>query len=393
MNVRFDTFFSYGFRPFFLMGGLYAVIAVVPWAVKFMPIGDQGLMGLPTPTIEWHAHEMLFGYASAIIAGFFLTAVPSWTKRKPVSGKPLMALALLWALGRLVNWLPDQVPGVVAAIIDSAFVPLLVALVIRALIAGWSKRNLIFLPIFAGLFAANVMVHLDRLGIADGIASQGHRLALDLIVALIIVLGGRVIPAFTTNFLRNHGETVLPHQSDMMTRLAVLSAAAMVIANQVSPDSLLSGTIIALAAIINTIRFAGWRGHRILRFPILWILFLGYGFMILGLAADAMAILGNWLPRTAADHLLTIGGVGCMTLGVMTRAALGHTGRTPHASPAMVVAFIALGIAALLRTFGPVFWPEHYAVTMATVGVMWIAAFSIFSITFWPILTRPRTGQ
>ena len=390
MNMRLDAFLSYGFRPFFLMGGLYAVIAVVPWAARFVSPDSQALTLLPT---EWHAHEMLFGYTSAIIAGFFLTAVPSWTNRKPVSGKPLMALAVLWALGRLVNWLPDHVPGLAIAIVDCAFIPLLVALVIRALIAGWSKRNLIFLPIFAGLFAANVMVHLDRLDIASGIASQGHRLALDLIVALIIILGGRVIPSFTTNFLRNHGETVLPLQSDLMTRLAVLSAVTMVIVNQASPDSVPGGIVVALVAIINAIRLAGWRGHRILNVPILWILFVGYGFVVLGLAANAMAVLGDWLPRAAADHLLTIGGIGCMTIGIMTRAALGHTGRKPHASPVMVGAFIALGIAAVLRTIGPIIWPDHYTVTMAAVGILWIGVFSIFSVSFWPVLTRPRVGQ
>nr|MBC8239107.1 NnrS family protein [Alphaproteobacteria bacterium] len=198
---------------------------------------------------------------------------------------------------------------------------------------------------------------------------------------------------FTTNYLRNHGETILPHQSVLMTRLAVLSAAAMVVVNQVFPDTLLSGLIVTLVAIINAVRFAGWRGQRILRVPILWVLFLGYGFVILGLAADAMAILGDWLPRTAADHLLTIGGIGCMTLGVMTRATLGHTGRETHASPVMATAFIILAVAALLRAFGPTLWPEYYAVTMAVAGIMWVSVFSAFTVTFWPILTRPRIGQ
>jgi len=393
MNVRLNAFLSYGFRPFFLMGGLYAVIAVVPWVARFLLPEGQNLAGMLNPTVEWHAHEMLFGYTSAIIAGFFLTAVPSWTNHKPVSGMPLAALTILWVMGRVVNWLTDQVPQIAAAIIDCAFIPLLVALVIRALTTGWSKRNLIFLPVFAGLFVANLLVHLDRMSITDGTASQGHRLALDLVISLIIILGGRVIPAFTTNYLRNHGETVLPHQSDKMTQLAVLSAAAMVIVNQAAPDTVLSGAVVALAAIINAIRLASWRGHRILGTPILWILFLGYGFIVLGLASDAIAIFTNLLPRNAADHLLTIGGVGCMTMGIMTRAGLGHTGRSPHASPIMITAFVALGAAALLRTLGPVVWLEHYPVVIAATGILWIGAFTAFSIVFWPILTRPRIGQ
>lgn len=392
MNERLNAFFSYGFRPFFLMGGLYAVIVIVPWIARFVLPEGQSLAGLPAPTAAWHAHEMLFGYASAIIAGFFLTAVPSWTNRKPVSGKPLAVLAILWIMGRMVNWFPDQIPQVIAALIDCAFIPLLVALVIRALTAGWSKRNLIFLPVLAGLFVANLMAHLDWMGITDGTVTQGHQLALDLIISLIIILGGRVVPAFTTNYLRNHGETILPNQSDKMTQLAVLSAAAMVIANQVIPETALSGGIIALVAIINAIRLADWRGHRILGAPIVWILFLGYGFIVLGLAANAVNIFTEILPRNAADHLLTIGGIGCMTIGIMTRASLGHTGRTPHASPLMIASFVSLGVAALLRTLGPTVWPEYYPLIMAISGVLWISPFAVFSIIFWPILTRPRAS-
>lgn len=304
-----------------------------------------------------------------------------------------MLLVTVWVLGRIANWLPDSVSPMLITVLDNAFIPLLVALVIRALTAGWSKRNLIFLPILAGLFAANLMVHLDRLDLATGIAAQGHRLALDLVVALVIILGGRVVPAFTTNFLRNSGEEKLPIQSDRMTQVAVLSALAMVIANQAAPGSAVSGGIMAVAAIVNVIRFSGWRGHRVLGAPILWILFMGFGFIILGLAAGAIAALTDWIPQTSADHLLTIGGIGCMTLGIMTRAGLGHTGRTPHASPAMIAVYLALGMAAILRALGPVIWPENYATAMAIVGVLWMASFATYFVLFWPILTRPRLGQ
>jgi len=396
MNTRINAFFSYGFRPFFLLGAIYAVIVVLPWVVHFMDAGGQGIgfgIGTGIPATEWHAHEMLFGYTSAIIAGFFLTAVPSWTKRKPVAGVSLFGLTIVWVLGRLVNWFPDQLPFGVAAVIDGAFIPFLVALVIRALTAGWSKRNLIFLPVFAGLFAANVMVHLEWMGVTSETAAQGHRLALDLVIALIILLGGRVIPAFTTSFLHNRGDVVLPRQSAWMTRLAVLSVVAMVITNQALPDTFASGVVVAFAAMVNGLRLAGWRGHRVLGTPILWVLFLGYGFVVIGLVADAVAILWDWLPRSTADHLLTIGGIGCMTLGIMTRAGLGHTGRQPHATPVMSTAFVALAVAAALRTLGPVLWPEFYVEAMAVVGGLWIAVFAVFSVAFWPILTRPRLGK
>lgn len=390
MSTRIEAFFSYGFRPFFLVGSMYAVIAILPWVGRFMSPGGRGIPGLPIPTTAWHAHEMLFGFAAAIIAGFFLTAVPSWTNRQPVSGLPLGALVLVWVLGRVVNWMPEHTQPFTTAIIDIAFIPFLVALVIRALIAGWSKRNLIFLPIFAGLFAANVMIHLDRLGIVDGLAAQGHRLALDLIIALIIILGGRVIPSFTTNYLRNHGETSLPAQSDRMTQLAVLSAAVMVIVNQVAPDTTVSGVVYILMALINAGRFIGWRGHRIIRVPILWILFAGYGFVIAGLVASAGAILGDALPRAAADHLLTIGGIGCMTLGIMTRASLGHTGRTPKASLSMIIAFLSVSAASLVRALGPAIAPDQYSVFMVMAGILWVVAFTIFTLKFFTILTTPR---
>ncbi len=393
MKTRIDAFFSYGFRPFFLTGSFYAVIVVIPWIMRFVTPDELGLAWLPTPTTAWHAHEMLFGFACAVIAGFFLTAVPNWTGRKPVSGPALAALFIVWILGRVVNWLPGDFSPFLFAAVDLAFIPFLVALVLRALIAGWSKRNLIFLPIFAGLFIANLMIHFERLALTADTADQGHRLALDLVIGLIIILGGRIVPSFTTNYLRNHGGGDLPKQSDRLTQLAVLSAAAIVIVNQAAPDSDLSGAVYALAALINLIRFLGWQGHRILNVPILWILFAGYGFVIAGLALSAVSVFVDALPRIAADHLMTIGGIGSMTLGIMTRASLGHTGRTPTASPAMLAAFLAVGAASLVRALGPVIAPDYYVVNMIVTGALWTGAYALFVLTFFTILTTPRPAK
>ncbi len=393
MSARLEAFLSYGFRPFFLMAGLYAVIAMVPWIAQFTGISVVG-PHTNAALVDWHAHEMLFGYTAAAIAGFFLTAVPSWTDTKPVSGGALALLASLWLAGRIVNWGAAILPPMSVAIIDAAFFPLLMALVMRALITGWSKRNFIFLPLFAGFFAANVLFHLHRLGFDANLdvnfTTMSHRLALDLAIMLIIILGGRVTPAFTTNTLRNRGESILPHQSDNLTRAALISIIGFVISDLIAPTSILTGAFAATAAAVTFVRLAGWRAHRVLDTPILWVLFMGYGFVALGLAASALSILSDTIPRSAADHLLTIGGIGAMTLGIMTRAALGHTGRTPHASRPMITAFVLIGLATLIRTAAPLISSEHYTIAISLAGGMWLIAFVIFSLSFWPVLTRPR---
>ncbi len=393
MTEFFRVFFSYGFRPFFLFAGAYAVIAVGGWIYVLHGIYEGGGAGpFPHGAIAphlWHAHEMIFGYAGAAIAGFFLTAVPSWTGREPVRGPLLGGLALAWLAGRAAMWSAAALPAGTVAVFDLLFAPFLGVLVIRALAGGWSRRNAIFLPVFAGLIVANVLFHLDAMGIAPGQASRGLLLGLDCVLFLIVVIGGRVVPAFTTNALRRRGETALPVSRPPVEIAALASVAALLVADLVQPDGLVTGAIAALAALVHAVRLAGWRGHRTLADPIVWVLHLGYAWLVAGLALKALAILGGGLPVTAAGHALTIGAVGTMTLAVMTRAALGHTGRTLRAPAPIVLAYLLVSASALARVAGPAFWPETHEWIGAS-AILWLVAFALFTAVFAPILTRAR---
>lgn len=387
------VFFSYGFRPFFLFAGAYAVIAVGGWTFVLHGIYEGGGPGRfphgAIPPHLWHAHEMIFGYAGAVIAGFFLTAVPNWTEREPVRGPVLGGLAVAWLLGRAAMWSAAVLPPTAVALLDLLFAPFLGVLVIRALAGGWSKRNVIFLPVFAGLFAANVLFHLEATGAFAGQASRGLLLALDSILFLIAVIGGRVVPAFTTNALRRRGETALPVSRPPVEIAALLSIVALVLADLVAPDGLAVGAIAAVAALIHAVRLAGWRGEKTLADPLVWVLHLGYAWLVTGLGLKAWAILGGALPVTTAAHALTIGAVGTMTLAVMTRAALGHTGRSLKAPAPIVLAYGLVSASALARIVGPALWPEIHEWIGAS-AILWLVAFALFTAVFAPILTRAR---
>ena len=384
---------SYGFRVFFLFAGLYAVLALAAWlawiglhALNFEVVG----MSIALPPHLWHAHEMIFGYTLAVIAGFFLTAVPSWTGRQPIQGGPLALLAAAWLAARLASWSSAVLPALLVAALDLVFIALLGLMIGRALIVGGSRRNLVFLPVLAVLFIANLLVHLEILGLLDGGLATGHLLALDTILLLITVIGGRVVPAFTTNVLRNTGVEPLPRSHRALDVASIASVALMLLADLILPESWVVGAVAGLAALANALRLAGWCGARTLDRPILWILHLGYAWLVVGLALKAAALLGGWLSEVTALHALTVGAIDSMTLGVMSRAALGHTGRELVAPPAIAAGYVLISLAAVIRVAGPALLPAHYNGAMVLSGVAWIAAFAAFSAVYWPILTRPR---
>ncbi len=384
---------SYGFRVFFLFAGLYGVLAVAAWlawiglhALNFEVVG----MSIALPPHLWHAHEMIFGYTLAVIAGFFLTAVPSWTGREPILGGPLALLAGAWLAARLASWSSAVLPALLVGALDLLFIALLGLMIGRALIGGGSRRNLVFLPVLAVLLIANLLVHLEILGLLDGGMARGHLLALDTILLLITAIGGRIVPAFTTNVLRNAGVEPLPRSHKPLEIAVIAAMVFLLLADLIVPGSLFVGALAGLAALAHALRLAGWRGSETLDRPILWILHLGYAWLIVGLALKAAALLGGWLSEVTALHALTVGAIGSMTIGVMSRAALGHTGRELVAPPAIVAAYVLISLAAVIRVAGPALLPAHYNGAMVLSGIAWMAAFAVFSVVFWPILTRPR---
>ncbi len=392
MTSRLTAFLSYGFRPFFLFAGLYAVLGLAAWLAWIGLNAQVPSMGTDFPPFQWHAHEMLFGYTTAAFAGFLLTAAPGWTRREPVSGGPLALLAAAWVSGRAAVWLSAYLAPALVAVIDLSFLVLLFGLVFRTLTGG-SARHLVFLGVLVLLFAANAMVHLERLGFTGDTALAGHLLAIDTYVVLITVIGGRVIPAFTRNALRRDGDDDPLPPRPWLDRLSILSVVAVLAAGQFSAGGALPGWLAVAAALINGVRLVGWRGWRLLDQPIMWILHVGYGWLVAGLALKGIALVGGGIDETAALHALTIGAIGSMTLGIMTRAGLGHTGRALRVAPAITFAYLALSAAAVIRVGGPLWLPEYYNAALLAAGLSWCVAFAVFSWVYWPILTRPRLGQ
>lgn len=387
-----EAFLSYGFRPFFLLSCLFAAISMFAWMAWIGLHAAGGAVRTMTIAMaphQWHAHEMLFGYALGVIAGFFLTAVPSWTGSKPVSGRVLAALVLVWLAGRLAFWFSAHIPPMAVAVVDLAFVPMLLVLVLRALLNNWSKRNFVFLPILAAIFIANLLTHLEFTELWPGLMNMGNRLGLDAVIVLIVVLGGRVVPAFTTNALRKAGEEAFPVSRRPVEIASVGLVALLALVEIVQPLGPVAGGIALLAALANGVRFCGWRGHKTLGSPILWIIHLAYIWLVAGLAFKGAAHF-QMLSEATALHVLTVGAIGSMTLGIMTRAGLGHTGRALRVSAPVVGAYLLVSLSAAVRVAVPPLMPQFYNEGMLVAGVAWMVAFAIVSIVYWPILTQPR---
>jgi uncharacterized protein involved in response to NO len=373
---------SYGFRPFFLLAGLYAVIAMLLWIGALSGLWTVG--GSEGP-IAWHAHEMLFGYASAALGGFVLTAVPNWTGRLPVSGRPLATLCALWLLGRVAGLGPSMFGSVGAAFLDSLFLPALAFAVAREVIAGHNWQNLRVAVAISILAALNIALHVTELG--GGQTAPIIRATVTIYVLLICNVGGRVIPSFTRNYLARRGAARLPAPVDWFDHLSLLLALAAGLLWTVFPDTPMTAVACGVAALAQAVRLVRWRGYSSWREPLLLALHLGYAFIPLGFAMIALASLGILSPVSAL-HVLTVGGIGSMTLAIMTRATRGHTGRPLAASPLTTAAYACLFAAALARPVAELL-PDVYYPVLAASALAWILAFALFVGEHAPMLMLP----
>jgi len=380
--------FNYGFRPFFLLAGLFGVVSVPLWVGLYS--GHVGLSLVAAPYL-WHGHEMLFGYATAVIVGFFLTVVPNWTKVKARKGNILIALSALWLLGRVAFWAQGYMPYSLVIAADMLFLIGFTALVLRPLIDPQHRRQFVFVPILGALIAANAMTHLGIIGF-DGLGldwgAHGLTLGLDAIIVLIVVMGGRVTPSFTSSFLGHGDPNIKVRQSAPLDRLALNATWGMLAINQLAPDHPIAGGVTLFVAVLHAARLSGWQGWRTLSNPILWVLHLGYVWLITGLVLRGLSAF-DLLAASDAVHALTIGAVGTFTMGVMTRASLGHTGRVIKAAPMIVAAYVLISFAALSRLATAV-WPELSTQLVMVSGVAWTLAFAAFFAVYAPILMRPR---
>jgi len=376
---------SYGFRPFFLLGALYSGLSILLWLPQLY--GELALATLFAPT-DWHVHELYFGFLPAIITGFLFTAVPNWTGRMPLQGNGLLALVLLWLAGRIAVTFSSQIGWQAALIVDAAFLIAVAAVIAREIIAGANWRNLkVLLPLLV-LSAANILFHLEAHYI--GVSGISRRLAALAAITLIMLIGGRVIPSFTRNWLVRENPGRLPAAFSRFDIISIAAGIAALCLWTIGPEEQLTAAFMAAAAVLQLLRLARWAGDRTLRDPLVWILHAGYMFIPIGFALIAAAIVWHGLVSPLAGvHALGVGAVGCMTLAVMARASLGHTGQALRARPVVVALFVAVLLAALARIFAAM--TDNYADSALHIAAFaWMAAFCGFAVVFAPALSRRR---
>lgn len=390
-RLAIPTLFTAGFRFYFLIAGIYAVIAIAAWLFWLQLHFAGGTFSDPPfsmPPHHWHAHEMIYGYAAAVLAGFFLTALPNWTGEAPARAAYIAATGSVWLAGRLAIWLSGGLPPLLVAAIDLAFVPFLGLKVASNIIAKMQTRNFIFLALLALLFIGNLRMHLEWAGLPGGDAAAGMRFGLLVLTAMIGVIGGRIVPGFTRNALaRRRPDGPMPAISPLADKLAIASGLLTAIAAGFSAPDAAIGSAALATALINGFRLARWRSQDTLAEPILWSLHLGFLMLVAGYAALAAALLTGAFSQIAALHILGIGAIGGMTLAVMSRAALGHTGRPLIVAKPIAIAYLAIATAAMIRSFGLAIFPDQYFAVMLLSGGFWILGFTIFAAIYLPILT------
>ena len=372
------AFLSGGFRPFFLFAAAWSAVAVPLWLAAYAHgFAPRGAL----PAQLWHAHEMIFGFGLAVVTGFLLTAIPNWTGRLPVRGGALAMLAALWLGGRIALLTAD---AATAALVDLAFPAAVIAVVARELIAGRNFRNLPMLAALGLLFTGSLLVHLHANDIAYT-AALGNRLGIATLLALIALVGGRIVPSFTRNWLAKARPDVAapasPSRFDIVCLLVTLAGLAHWVA---LPDHPFAFVMEIAGGVASGLRLARWRGLATLREPLLVVLHAGYGWLAAGLLLLGLNGFFRWLPPTAPLHALTVGAIGTMTLGVMTRASLGHGGRPLAAGRGTAAIYALVTLAAVLRVAAPLSaYPLHLT---SLAGLAWSAAFGLFALLYGPLL-------
>jgi len=376
--------FSYGFRPFFLAAGLWAVIGILLWIPQYM-----GKMSVPThmSPLDWHIHEMLYGYVAATIAGFLLTAIPNWTGRLPVKGWPLAGLAALWLAGRLALLTSAQLGGLAAAIIDTAFLATVALVAGREIIAGENWRNLRVLVILVVLVLGNIVFHAEVL--MTGNANDGTRIAIAAVILMISLIGGRIVPSFTNNWLNRNNPGRMPVPFSQFDLVAIVISAFALIAWIVTPAHWLSSALLIVAGCLQAIRLARWAGDRTVADRLVLILHIGYAFVPLGFVMVGLSAFVPEVTATAGIHAWTAGAIGLMTVAVMTRATLGHTGQPLHAGRGTQAIYALLIAAALVRIVAAFVASVDF---LEFAGLAWTAAFFLFVLLYGPLLVMRKPG-
>lgn len=367
-----------GFRLFYLLAGAYAALSVLLWSAQFAG-------WLPAPALLegplWHAHEMLFGYTYAVIAGFLFTAVKNWAGRPTPTGAPLAVLGLLWLAGRVLALTPWRDLG---AITDTLFALGVAAGIARPLLKSGNRRNYFFIVLVLLIGAANLAFYGALAGRIAFAPTRALTLAADIVLFIMIVMAGRVVPMFTNNAVPGAGA----HRVQWLEYVALGSVLLLMVADA-ADLALTAGVVAGVAAAAHAARLALWSPLKTLRNPLVWILHASYAWLVIHLALRTGAAFGMVTPSVAM-HALTVGAIGGLTLGMMTRSALGHSGRPLRSGPAETASYVLVELAAIARVFVPLLVPAAYLTAIVAAGVLWFAAFAVFTVAYWPILTRPR---
>jgi uncharacterized protein involved in response to NO len=374
---------SYGFRPFFLLGAVYAGLAVLAWLPIF-----HGELQLRTAfgAIDWHVHEMLYGYLPAVVTGFLLTAIPNWTGRLPIQGNPLLVLVVLWLAGRVAVTLSAEIGWLAAAFVDTGFLALLIAVIAREILAGKNWGNLKVVGLVSLLLVGNIAFHLESH--FHGSAEYGVRIGVATMVLLISVIGGRIVPSFTRNWLARENPGRLPAPMARFDFIVIGVSAATLALWVVLPTGRLSAVALAIAGLLQIARLARWAGDRTLRDRLVLVLHVGYAFVPLGFLLSSAAAL-DLVAVSTGVHAWTVGAAGTMTLAVMTRASLGHTGNALIASAMTQIIYAAVVTAALAR-IGASLFPVWSEPLLELTVLAWCLAFFGFAASFGPLLVGKK---
>ena len=377
--------FTLGFRLFFLLASLSALVLLIIW--------QQFTQGSLTNTTYfantyWHAHEMLLGYSVAVIAGFMLTAVSHWTGKITLQGEGLVGLSLLWLYGRILPFYAGLLPKELIALVDFTFLPALTFVVGKALIQAKNYRNLAFVGLLGWLMLANACIHAQMLGFSSTSATMGINIALATIVLMIVFIAGRIFPFFIERGLKG---VIIP-RSPMLDYLVIGSTMVLFSLQCATESGVLLGVVALITAGLNAWRLARWSLYRISFVPLLWILYLGYCWMILGFTLTALSA-WHWIAPSLAVHAFTLGGIGTLTLGMMARLSLGHTGHSLKASQPIVIAFVLINLAALFRVVMPLTLSAQQNVLFYLATLAWLGAFTLFVVVYSPILINKRVDD
>jgi len=379
-------FMSYAFRPFFLLNSLFAIIVVSLWV---MALHGSKLALVPASMPYWHGHEMVVGFGMAAVAGFVLTAVATWTGRAPVQGMWLGVLVFSWLAGRLTMMAVTQLPYWLVASIDMVFPFLLAVLMGKEVVGGGNRRNYPIVGLILVLATLNLLYHLGSMRVLPGVDRLALYLLIHLLLLMITIIAGRIIPNFTANWLRARGHERLPGNHPLIDRITIAATIATGVSVSLTPLGSVTGILAIVAALSHAIRLARWRGLSTTSEPLLFVLHVAYLWLPIGYALTALAAFGLVFPTTAALHALTMGGIGNMILAVTSRVALAHTGRALHASRLIVLAYVILSAAVIVRVLGPLV-PGLYVEMIDLSAAGWIVTFALFAGVYWPVLTRAR---